>query len=303
MLETIRQYAREKLLEANESEPLRAQHLQYFVRVAAHAEPLLQTNQRGEWLPRLEAEYDNLRTALEWASEHELETARWLAGVLYWFWHYGDHLSEPRTWYARILDMGDRDTPSRGLALALMGSGLTSTRLYNAGAPQAQLEQSVALWQQLGDPQRLAWSLWALGRLLVYRGASERACAFYAEHEAFLRASHNRLLLVGALSYWGRALTDVRREDPAAKARLDEALALGRSLQDPHALYLCYMNLGHWALAQGDYPTANRYYLDSLTWRRQLGTRWLIALGLRMSRMCCACKKIIVRRSHFIWRR
>jgi tetratricopeptide (TPR) repeat protein len=162
-----------------------------------------------------------------------------------------------------------------------MGSGLTSTRLYNAGAPQAQLEQSVALWQQLGDPQRLAWSLWALGRLLVYRGASERACAFYAQHEAYLRVSHNRLLLVGALSYWGRALTDVRPADPAAKARLDEALALGRSLEDPHGLYLCYMNLGHWALAQGDYAAANGYYLDSLAWRRQLGTRWLIALGLQ----------------------
>jgi predicted ATPase/class 3 adenylate cyclase len=281
MLETIRDYARETLQEANESERMRDQHLRYFVRLAEHSEPFLQSTQRAEWLPRLEAEHDNLRLALEWACERELEVARWLAGVLYWFWHYGDHLSEPRAWYARVLDAGERVTATRGLALALMGSGLVSTRQYYSDEAQSPLEQSVNLWQQLGEPQRLAWSLWALARLLVYRGESARACAIYAEHESLFRASGNRLLLVGALSYWGRALTDVRRDDPAAKARLDEALALGRTLQDPHGLYVCYMNLGHWALAQGDYATARRHYLESLAWRRQLGTRWLIALGLR----------------------
>lgn len=278
MLETIREYAREKLQDANEDERLRDQHLRYFVRVAEHTEPLLQTPQRAEQLPRLEAEHDNLRAALEWACGRDLETARWLAGLLYWFWHYGDHLSEPRTWYARVLASA---APTRGLALALMGAGLVSARLYYEGEAQSPLERSVSVWQQLGDPQRLAWSLWALARLLVYRGESARACALYTAHEPLLRAADNKLLLVGALSYWGRALTDIRRDDPAAKARLDEALALGRTLQDPHGLYVCYMNLGHWALAQGDYSTARRHYLESLAWRRQLGTRWLIALGLR----------------------
>ncbi|MCA1554062.1 MAG: tetratricopeptide repeat protein, partial [Chloroflexi bacterium] len=219
--------------------------------------------------------------ALEWACERDLELARWLAGVLYWFWHYGDHLSEPRTWYARVLEAGERATVTRGLALALMGSGLVSTRLYYDGEAQSPLERSVSLWRQLGDKMRLAWSLWALARLLVYRGESARACALYAEHEPLFRASGKGLLLVGALSYWGRALTDVRRDDPAAKARLDEALSLGRIGQDPHGLYICSMNLGHWALAHGDYTTARRHYLESLVWRRQLGTRWLIALGLR----------------------
>ena len=281
MLETIREYAREKLLEANESERLRDRHMHFFVQLAEHTEPILQTAQRAEWLPRLEAEHDNLRAALEWACERDVEVARWLAGVLYWFWHYGDHLSEPRTWYERMLAGGEQPTPTRGMALALMGSGLVSTRLYDAGEGESPLEQSVSMWRQLGEPQRLAWSLWALARFLVYRGESARACAIYTEHESLFRAWGNGLLLVGALSYWGRALMNLQRDDPAAKARLDEALSLGLSPREPHSLYVCYMNLGHWALAQGDYALARRHYEESLTWRRQLGTRWLIGLGLR----------------------
>jgi tetratricopeptide (TPR) repeat protein len=226
-------------------------------------------------------EHENLRAALEWACERDLEKARWLAGVLYWFWHYGDDLGEPTTWYTRVLEAGARVAPTPGLALALMGSGLVSSRMYYAGEAQSPLEWSASLWQQLGNPLRQAWSLWALARLLVYRGESARACAIYAEHEQRFRESRNALLLSGALSYWGRALTDVRRDDPAAKQRLDEALALGRSQSDPHALYVCYMNLGHWALAQGDLAGARKCHTESLAWRRRLGTRWLIALGLR----------------------
>ena len=146
------------------------------------------------------------------------EKARWLAGVLYWFWHYGDDLGEPTTWYTRVLEAGARVAPTPGLALALMGSGLVSSRMYYAGEAQSPLEWSASLWQQLGNPLRQAWSLWALARLLVYRGESARACAIYAEHEQRFRESRNALLLSGALSYWGRALTDVRRDDPYAAA-------------------------------------------------------------------------------------
>ncbi len=281
MLETIRQYAREKLLDANESELLRNQHRHFFVQLAEHTEPILQTTQRAEWLPRLEAEHDNFRAALEWGCERDLETARWLAGVLAWFWFYGDHLSEARTWYARVLDAGERTTVTRGLALALLGSGIVSTALSYWDEAQSSLEQSVVMWQQLGEPQRLAWSLQRLAFLLVLRGDGARASAIFAEHESLFRTQGNGLLLVWALSWWGRALTAVRRDDPAAKARLDEALALGRTLQDPHSLLDCYVNLGGWAVMQGDYATARRHLLESLAWRRQMGARRLIAGGLR----------------------
>ena len=280
LLETIRQYAREKLSEADESESLRDQHLHFFVRLAEHTQPIFQTTQRTEWLPRLEAEHDNLRAALEWACERDVETARWFAGILERFWFYSDHLSEAYTWYARVLDSGDRVTVTRGLALALFGSGCISLNLGYIDDAQARLEQSVVLWGQIGEQQWLASSLQWLAYLLMQRGDEERALPIYAEHESLFRAASDPLLLAWTLGNWGIAKCTAQTDDPTGKALLDEALSIGHTLQDPFCFVLCYSSLGDWAVLQGDYATARRHFLKALEWRRELGTRWIIVAGL-----------------------
>lgn len=281
MLETIRQFARERLLEANESEQLRDQHLHFFMKLAEDSQPVFETARRVEWLPRLEIEHDNLRAALEWACQRDLETARWLAGILERFWFFADHLGEARTWYERVLDSGEQPTElKRGLGLALFSSGcvlLNQGYLDEAGV---RLEQSVAAWQQLSEPRWLAFSLAWLAYLLVQRGDREGACTIYAQYEPLLRASTDGLMVAWVLGNWGTSRTALRRDDPAGRALLDEALSLARTLEDPFCYVLCYSSLGDWAVLQGDYAAARRYYLDSLEWRRQLGTRWIIAAGL-----------------------
>jgi predicted ATPase/class 3 adenylate cyclase len=280
MLETIRQYAGEKLLDANEREQLRGQHLRFFVKLAEHTEPILKTAQRTVWLPCLESEHDNLRAALDWACERDVETARWLAGILERFWFFSDHLSEARTWYARVLNAGERSKVTKGLALSLFSSGCVSLNLEHLDEAQVSLESSVVLWQQLGDQQWVAESLAWLAYLLLQRGDDERARAIYAEHESLFRASGGNLL-AWTLSCWGTANAAVRRDDPTAKALLDEALSLAHTLQDPLYILLAYSSLGDWAVMQADYAMARRHFLEALGWRRQLGTRWIIAAGLR----------------------
>ena len=281
LLETIRQYAREKLLDANESEPLRDQHLHFFVQLAEHTQPIFQTARRTEWLPRLEIEHDNLRAALEWACERDVETARWLAGMLERFWFFSDHLSEAHAWYARVLGPDERPTVvKRGLALALYGSGCVSLNLGYMDEAQARLEQSVVLWQQIGEQQWLASSFQWLAYLLVQRGDGERARTMYAEHESLFRVSSDPLMLAWTLGNWGTAKCAARPDDPTGKALLDEALSFGRTLEDPFCFVLCYSSLGDWAVLQGDYATARRHFLKALEWRRQLGTRWIIVAGL-----------------------
>ncbi len=85
-LETIRQYAREKLFESGEAAALRDRHLDFFVQLAAQFEPQLFEPNMLEWLDRLEADYDNLRAAVEWGLEHDPEAALRLAGPLQGFW-------------------------------------------------------------------------------------------------------------------------------------------------------------------------------------------------------------------------
>jgi tetratricopeptide (TPR) repeat protein len=147
---------------------------------------------------------------------------------------------------------------------------------------QVSLESSITFWQQLGEQQRLASSLAWLAYLFLQRGESEHACAIYSEHESLFRTSSGTgPSLAWILSCWGAANAAVCQNDPAAKALLDEALSLAHTLQDPFFILLAYSSLGDWAVLQGDYETALRYFQEALVWRRQLGTQWIIAAGLR----------------------
>lgn len=279
MLETIRQYAHEKLEEANESERLRDEHLNFFVKLAEQAEPYLNTAQRKEWMPRLEIENDNFRAALEWACQRDPEVARWLAGLLRRFWMYGDYLNEARAWLMRVLGLGER-TKTKGWAIALQGSGTISTFPYPLDEGREPIEQSITLWRELGDERRLAESVFSLTHRLIQLGQSLDACAIYEDYESLLRKSADRLDLAFILTYWGRAVANSRRDFVGANLLQEESLAVGRTLKDPNALGTTFMNMGHLATQQGEYDTARRYHLESLTWRRQLGARWQIVVSL-----------------------
>ncbi len=282
MLETIHQYALEKLVDSNEDEKMHDQHLFYFIQFAEYTEPMFYTPHLTEWLPRLESEHRNFRAALEWACERNLEASRWLAGLLERFWFFGDHVSEAYTWYSRVLNESARTPITKGLALALYSSGCVSLNLEHLDEAQVSLELSINFWQQLGEQQRLASSLAWLAYLFLQRGESEYACAIYSEHESLFRTSSGTgPALAWILSCWGAASAAVCQNDPAAKAHLDEALSLAHTLQDPLLILLAYSSLGDWAVLQGDYENALRYFQEALVWRRQLGTQWIIAAGLR----------------------
>ncbi len=123
LLETIRQYAGEKLVEAGGSEPVRDRHMAYFARLANQAEPHLRSREQIQWLDRLEAELDNIRSALEWSRDHHVEDGLRMAADLFWFWHIRGFSSEGLEWVEKLVarEREQRDEPvppSRILARA-----------------------------------------------------------------------------------------------------------------------------------------------------------------------------------------
>jgi predicted ATPase len=97
MLETIHEFAREKLKESPEAEQMKRLHARYFLALAEEADPELRGANQLQWLERLEAEHDNMRAALSWASERkEAEVALKLGGALSLFWLLRDYHSEGR---------------------------------------------------------------------------------------------------------------------------------------------------------------------------------------------------------------
>ena len=115
MLETVHEFAREKLQGSGEAEQIKRVHAGYFLTLAEEANQQLKAPDQVEWLERLEVEHDNMRAALSWASERkEAQVALRLGGALWWFWWVRGHYSEGGRWLEEALAMEGRDRPSPG---------------------------------------------------------------------------------------------------------------------------------------------------------------------------------------------
>ena len=125
LLETVRQYAREKLVESGGGEAVRERHRDYFLALAEEAEPKLIGAEQAEWLQRLEEEHENLRAGLDWSLvEAGSGGGLRLCGALQRFWFTRGHLAEGREWCARVLEKAGAEerTPERAKALNAAGS-------------------------------------------------------------------------------------------------------------------------------------------------------------------------------------
>jgi len=168
--ELVRQYAEEQLREAGEMEQTRSCHLMFFLTLAEAAEPRLTSGERAGWLGDLDAEHDNLRTALAWSQTAAVdsELALRLAGALQWFWQLRDYVSEGRRWLASALARTEASVSTSAHAKALKGLGTLAWNQGDYVAAHLLLEKSVAMWRIVGNKQGLAHTLLAVGMVATF---------------------------------------------------------------------------------------------------------------------------------------
>ena len=160
-LETIREYAVERLDESGEAEELRRRHGEHFLALAEEAEPNLRGSP-GRWLERLDREHDNLRAALDWfEASGEREHALRLAGALWRFWYLRGHLAEGGRRLESVLRSDERPTAAR--AKALIGAAVMAVNSGDAALARLRAEEGLALHRSLGDPWGAAYSGFMLG--------------------------------------------------------------------------------------------------------------------------------------------
>jgi non-specific serine/threonine protein kinase len=183
LLETVRDYAGQRLVEAGEDEALRARHRDWCLAlVDAAREHMFGGPQQGNWLARFDREHDNLRAALEWSRLHRDASdalLRMAAGV--WrFWEIRGHLAEGRKWLESALAM-TRDQVSEMRANALTAAGVLAFMQGDYAASFALHEESVALHRALDDPISVAYALSNLGNVATELGDLEAARSFHQE--------------------------------------------------------------------------------------------------------------------------
>ncbi len=185
MLETIREYAQEKMALAGETESARGQHLAYYLALAETAEPELRGHSQVPWLKCLDRENDNLRAALAWAvNRNDTESAQRLAGALTYFWSIRSYTAEGRRWLSAALHLPTRPGslgPSAWQARALLGAGWLG--LENDPSPsQPWLEMALDIYRELGDKAGMAHTLfWSARHRFATQNDSAMALEAYQE--------------------------------------------------------------------------------------------------------------------------
>lgn len=179
MLETMRQYASEKLVELGEIQTLRDRHLNYYLELAETASPHLRRADQVEWFPRLQAEIENLRLALEWASglDQPGPLLR-MASSLGAFWHYQMYWMEGKKWLQKALEKTSnkelaRDIPAKALALAELA--IIDEQLDDIDEMRTSAQESLILFESIGDEPGLALAQAVLAFALIRRDGHEAA--------------------------------------------------------------------------------------------------------------------------------
>jgi predicted ATPase/class 3 adenylate cyclase len=286
MLETIHEYAREKLQESGEAEEIKRSHAGFFLALAEEAEPELVGPDQVEWMDRLETEHDNLRAALSWSLvSAEAETALRLGGALWWFWYVRGHVREGYDWLGNALESGG-DISGSVKAKALTGAGRLLLEQGDCDAATELLTQSVTAFRGAGSSQELAGSLDNLGIAQVHQGNLDQSKVLFEESLALFREAGERWGVAETLNNLAVTAED-QDEGTRGTALHEESLRVRRELGDKRGIAMSLANLANEALMGGDHERAATLSEEGLAFGRELGdkalTGYLLAnLGLAL---------------------
>ena len=268
MLETIRDFATEKLAVAGEADDMSRRHGQHFVSLAEEAEAHLWQFSQA-WLDRLSADHDNLRAALDFFDQTgDVEDALRLAGALQRFWIVRGHLTEGKRRYEELLAADNTPTAARGKALN--GAALIAINTGDPTSARAMAEEALAIHRALGDPWAEARSSYIVGHALADSGDFAPARRlFESARAAFARLGdgHNVLHVTANLAWACEQMGD----RDTARALNIENLARSRELANRSMEALSLGGLAVDALADGRVDEALALWRAALAIDRDLG--------------------------------
>ena len=273
MLETIRDYALERLAEREIADAVRAAHAAFFVMLAETGEPQLQGVQQTAWLACLDAEYANLRAALGWTLDRgEVDSAMRLAGALWPFWHLRGYHHEAHLWLQAVLAHPDAAQRTAPRAKTLLAAAATAIIRLEPATGLPALEEALQLSREVEDVRLIAKSLQLMGAVVRTR----------RDHAAGDTLLEQSLVMWRQLGdAWNCALTlHCLAEHPLvegryarAQALYEEAVALFNAAGDQRMVINPLRRLGHLALRQGEVARAAGYYQESLSRSLELNDR------------------------------
>lgn len=281
MLETLREYALERLAASGEAESIRSHHAAHFLKLAKEAESQEEGPAEELWLRRLEAEHDNLRAALAWyaSAPGRAEDALRMSVALFQFWATHGHISEGRKYLAEALSLNPASARTAVRATALSAAGGLAHYQGDYASARSLYEECVEIRRDVNDRQGVGNSLVNLGNIAMEEGDYEAALSLYKAglriftelgDKVGLGVTLQNLGLVG----WSQG------DDAAARAFFEESLAILRQLGSKRRIAFALTSMGQAVCAHGDYALAHSLFQEGLTMARELGYKHTEAVAL-----------------------
>ncbi|MFN8474707.1 MAG: tetratricopeptide repeat protein [Anaerolineae bacterium] len=278
MLETIREYAQIRLVEAREVEAAREAHAAFFSRMAEDAGPQIDGPQADAWLEFLDVEHDNLRLALDWyqavVDGDHLQDGLKMAAALWHYWYFRGYWIEGRARLEALLDLALDRTPAR--ASALSAAGVLAYGNGDDAAAQRFEEEASAIFKEIGDKPGASWVLYRLGMVFHSQGDYPSADATFRECLALFRELGDTRGIGTALHSLGEvALAQGRYRDARSFYEQAQAQAGGHKQVMSWALF----SLGVIAYYQYDLAAARSWSEQTLRMAAELGDKHVVALA------------------------
>ncbi len=272
MLETIREYALEKLSGTGGMRRVRDQHTHFFSNKLAEIAILYQTSESEFALDWVEAEHDNLRATLAWCLEglENLDMGAYILSTMDWFWFRRGYLSEGREWSKRLLKQQKSEEPTQEKALTLFSDGALAMWQGDLNNALQSIDQSLEIVRWLEFPFNLAVVLLFKGTILVNMGRDQEALPFLEEARDLFQE-----LNMG----WYLATTQVHIANAAlgqgvterALENLEQANISSKEINEKWLLSFILNNFGEVSRVRGEYDQALTYYQQSEALLRDMG--------------------------------
>lgn len=284
MLETIHEYAWERLDESGTSELMRKRHAQYFADLTTHAQRYLRQSGYDYWFPALTLERDNLRTALDWSLSGGIaEFGLRLVDNLHDFWFYEGYHKEGLRWTELALEHLNEAEPLLQVGVLTTAGALS----YAQQAPEQGLryfEQALALARQAGNPGATAWSLIFVAHSMCHiinrtEQSDETAFAMCEEGLSIFRKTEDKVGLAQGLNMLGN-MHNIRGNQAFARLAYEECLQVCRETGERRREMLMLANLSTVAVNLGNHADARKLAYQGLQLSRDIGFTYMTVLEL-----------------------
>jgi len=275
MLETVRQYALERLNQSGEGDAARTRHLEYYVALAEEAEPKLSGGKQGEWLVRLKAELDNLLQALAWCDQADDrgELGLRLAYALLGFWYHLGLIELGHQVTLAALGRAGAGARNRVRARVLVGAGSLSRSVDRCDEANEYAVDALSIARETGDDKLAVESLLILGYLLNDRGSTAASLGHLEEALTLARDLGDKVLVAKALNGLGEAHRAAGNME-AAQPLYEQSLALAREQENVAIVTAVCDNLARVFISRSEPERARDLVLEAITISEAAGSKW-----------------------------